>query len=247
LQNRASSLFREPQAGQYTVVTLPRRATCRHPIDAHARRVGKNDTRATLLLGHARLRKENAVMLHRRRHDVGWIEVVCGSMFSGKTEELIRRVRRAVLGKQRVQVFKPKIDARYDATRITSHSAMAIEAEVVDEVGQIRARIHADTQVVGIDEAQFFNSELIPLCQELANRGVRVVVAGLDQDYLGRPFEPIPQLLAIAEEITKCQAVCAKCGDPANHSQRLLNKGERIQVGAAEAYEARCRGCFEPG
>jgi thymidine kinase len=167
-------------------------------------------------------------------------------MFSGKTEELIRRVRRAVLGKQPVQVFKPKIDARYDATRITSHSAMAIEAEVVDEVREIRARIRPETRVVGIDEAQFFDSELVPLCQELANRGVRVVVAGLDQDYLGRPFEPIPQLLAIAEEITKCQAVCARCGDPANHSQRLVSKGERIQVGAAEAYEARCRACFEP-
>ncbi len=185
--------------------------------------------------------------MHRRRHDAGWIEVVCGSMFSGKTEELIRRVRRALLGRQRVQVFKPKIDARYDPTRITSHSAMAIEAEVVSEVSEIRARVHADTQVVGIDEAQFFTSDLVPLCQELANRGVRVVVAGLDQDYMGRPFDPIPQLLAVAEEITKCQAVCAKCGDPANHSQRIAGKAERIQVGAAESYEARCRACFEPG
>jgi thymidine kinase len=184
--------------------------------------------------------------MHRRRHDAGWIEVVCGSMFSGKTEELIRRVRRALLGRQRVQDFKPTIDQRYDATRITSHSAQALEAEVVHDVADIRARIRPDTQVVGIDEAQFFSSELVALCQDLANRGVRVIVAGLDQDYLGRPFEPVPQLLAVAEEITKCQAVCAKCGDPANHSQRIAGRDDRIQVGAAEAYEARCRACFEP-
>src|SRR5579871_2912487 len=142
--------------------------------------------------------------MHRRHTDVGWVEVVCGSMFSGKTEELIRRVRRAVLGRQRVQVFKPEMDVRYDAQKITSHSAMAIEAEVVKDVAEIAARVRDDTQVVGIDEAQFFNADLVPLVERLANRGVRVIVAGLDQDYRGRPFEPVPQLLAIAEEITKC-------------------------------------------
>jgi thymidine kinase len=184
--------------------------------------------------------------MHRRKHDVGWIEVICGSMFSGKTEELIRRVRRATLGRQRVQVFKPAIDQRYDATRITSHSAMAIEAEVVNTVQEIADRIASDTQVVGIDEAQFFSTDLIALVQKLADNGVRVIVAGLDQDYLGRPFEPVPQLLAIAEEITKCQAVCARCGEPANRSQRIQRgDGERILVGAADAYEARCRACFE--
>ena len=185
--------------------------------------------------------------MHRRRHEVGWIEVVCGSMFSGKTEELIRRIRRAMLGKQRVQVFKPAIDQRYDATRITSHSAQAIEAEVVSSVAEIAARVRPDTEVIGIDEAQFFSHELVALVQSLADRGVRVIVAGLDQDYRGRPFEPVPQLLAIAEEITKCLAVCSKCGEAANRSQRMPHaSGDRVLVGAAESYEARCRACFEP-
>jgi thymidine kinase len=177
----------------------------------------------------------------------GWIEVICGSMFSGKTEELIRRVRRAMLGRQRVQVFKPAIDTRYHATRITSHSAMALDAEVVATAAEIAARVRPETQVVGIDEAQFFSAGLVDVVQALADRGVRVVVAGLDQDYRGRPFEPVPQLLAIAEEITKCLAVCARCGEPANRSQRLADTAEeRVLVGAAESYEARCRNCFEP-
>jgi thymidine kinase len=185
--------------------------------------------------------------MRTRRGDVGWIEVICGSMFSGKTEELIRRLRRAMLGRLRVQVFKPLIDKRYDATRITSHSMMALDAEVVATAAEIARRVRPDTQVVGIDEGQFFTEELTDVVQDLADRGVRVIVAGLDQDYRGRPFEPIPQLLAIAEEITKCQAVCACCGAPANRSQRILRgEGERILVGAAESYEARCRACFEP-
>jgi len=168
-------------------------------------------------------------------------------MFSGKTEELIRRARRAQLGRQRVQLFKPRIDQRYDATRITSHSSMALDAEVVASVDELGARVRDDTQVVGIDEVQFFSHDVVELCQRLANRGVRVIVAGLDQDYLGRPFDPVPQLLAVAEEITKCWAVCARCGEPANHSQRLGHAdGERVLVGAAESYEARCRACFDP-
>jgi thymidine kinase len=184
--------------------------------------------------------------MRTRRQEVGWIEVICGSMFSGKTEELIRRIRRAMLGRLRVQVFKPAIDCRYDATAITSHSRMSLEAEVVSTAEEIARRVRPDTQVVGIDEGQFFSGALVDVVQDLADRGVRVLVAGLDQDYRGRPFEPMPQLLAIAEEITKCLAVCACCGEPANRSQRLIARDDdRILVGAAESYEARCRRCFE--
>lgn len=180
------------------------------------------------------------------RVGTGRLEVLCGSMFSGKTEELIRRLRRAVLARQRVQVFKPAIDQRYDSVRIVSHSAHAMDAEPVADVAELRRRLRPDTQVVGIDEVQFFSAEVVELAQSLADRGLRVIVAGLDQDYLGKPFEPVPQLLAIAEEVTKCMAVCAQCGAPANRSQRLVDAGgERVQVGAAEAYEARCRACFE--
>jgi thymidine kinase len=186
--------------------------------------------------------------MQMRRRDHGWIEVICGSMFSGKTEELIRRVRRAMLGRLAVQVFKPKIDTRYDATRVVSHSAMTVEAEVVETADEIAKGVRPETQVVGIDEAQFFATGLVEVVQSLADRGVRVIVAGLDQDYRGRPFEPVPQLLAIAEEITKCLAVCAKCGEPANRSQRLARaqSDARVVVGAADSYEARCRSCFEP-
>lgn len=189
---------------------------------------------------------QNAPM-RQRSPDTGWIEVICGSMFSGKTEELIRRLRRAMLGRLRVQAFKPSIDRRYDATRITSHSAMTLDAEVVSTAEEILQRVRPDTHVVGIDEAQFFSLALVTVVQQLADRGLRVIVAGLDQDYRGQPFEPVPQLLAIAEEITKCLAVCARCGAPANRSQRLSQNGsDRILVGAAEMYEARCRRCFEP-
>jgi thymidine kinase len=182
------------------------------------------------------------------RGEGGRVEVVCGSMFSGKTEELIRRIRRAMLGRQRVQTFKPAIDTRYHESKIVSHSALALEAEVVADPHALLARVRPDTDVVGIDEAQFFGPDLVPVVQALADRGVRVILAGLDQDYLGRPFEPVPQLMAIAEEVTKCHAVCTVCGGTASRSQRVVDvarEGARIQVGAAESYEARCRHCFE--
>ncbi len=182
-------------------------------------------------------------MDHPRR-DAGWIEVICGPMFSGKSEELIRRLRRAAIAKQRVQVFKPAIDRRYHDTRITSHSAQSLDAEALPDVASLVAALDPGTQVVGIDEAQFFGPTLVAAVQSMADRGVRVVIAGLDQDYLGRPFEPIPQLLAIAEQITKCLAVCSQCGALASRSFRLSGGGERVQVGAADSYEARCRACY---
>ena len=181
-----------------------------------------------------------------RAHQTGWIEVVCGSMFSGKTEELIRRLKRAQIAKLKVQVFKPIIDARYSLDHIASHSEQKLSAHVVRSAKEILDSIQKDTQVVGIDEAQFFNHDLIDICQQLADRGIRVIVAGLDQDYKGLPFEPIPQLLAIAEYITKNNAICVVCGNPASRSQRIISDDERVVVGASEAYEARCRKCFDP-
>ena len=167
-------------------------------------------------------------------------------MFSGKSEELIRRLTRARIARQRVQVFKPVVDDRYAGGEIVSHSEMRLAAERVPNASSILARVAPRTQVVGIDEAQFFDEGLIEIVDSLANLGKRVIVAGLDQDYLGRPFEPVPQLLAKAEEITKTLAICVRCGNPANYTQRLLASEERIVVGGARAYEARCRQCFEP-
>jgi thymidine kinase len=181
-----------------------------------------------------------------RQPNQGWIEVIVGSMFSGKSEELIRRLRRARIARQRVQVFKPRIDTRYSTDDIVSHSDMRIESTVVDGARQLLELIAADTEVVGIDEGQFFDQALPAVCGTLANRGIRVIVAGLDQDYLGKPFEPMPQLLAIAEYITKTHAICMVCGNPANHTQRLVVSGDRVLVGAAGLYEARCRRCFDP-
>ena len=180
------------------------------------------------------------------RSKTGWIEVVCGSMFSGKTEELIRRLRRAEIAQQNVQVFKPIIDSRYSADHITSHSDQKLIANSVRSAKEILELVKKETQVVGIDEAQFFNQDLIDVCQTLADRGLRVIIAGLDQDYRGVPFEPIPQLLAIAEYITKSNAICVVCGNPASRSQRIIAEGDRVVVGAQEAYEARCRKCFDP-
>jgi thymidine kinase len=180
------------------------------------------------------------------RQDGGWIEVICGSMFSGKSEELIRRLRRAQLARQIVQIFKPSLDTRYSSRHITSHSDMRIEAEVVKSAQELAAKVLPLATVIGIDEAQFFDLELVEICNRLANEGKRVIVAGLDQDYLGRPFEPLPHLLAIAEHITKTHAICMRCGNPANHSQRLTASTERVMLGAQEVYEARCRRCFEP-
>jgi thymidine kinase len=176
----------------------------------------------------------------------GSIEVICGSMFSGKSEELIRRLKRAVIARQRVQVFKPVIDNRYDAEFVVSHSMMRISAATVENSAQILEKLDPRTDVVGIDEVQFLDASVVELCDRLANLGKRVIVAGLDQDYLGRPFEPIPQLMAIAEYVTKTLAVCSRCGAPANRTQRLISSEERVVVGATGAYEARCRRCFEP-
>jgi thymidine kinase len=176
----------------------------------------------------------------------GWLEVVTGSMFSGKSEELIRRLRRAQIARQRVQVFKPAIDNRFEEGHITSHSAMRIPSDNVTSSRELLELVQPDTEVVGIDEGQFFDVELPAVCNTLADRGIRVIVAGLDQDYLGKPFEPMPQLLAIAEYITKTLAICMVCGGPANHTQRLVASRERVLVGAGDSYEARCRHCFDP-
>ena len=181
-----------------------------------------------------------------RQPGQGWIEVIVGSMFSGKSEELIRRLRRARIARQRVQVFKPRLDTRYSSNDIVSHGEMRMESSVVDNARQLLEHIEADTEVVGIDEGQFFDQDLPAACSALADRGVRVIVAGLDQDYLGKPFDPMPQLLAIAEYITKTHAICMVCGNPANHTQRLVPSGDRVLVGAAGLYEARCRRCFDP-
>jgi thymidine kinase len=180
------------------------------------------------------------------RSNPGWIEVITGSMFSGKSEELIRRLRRVQIARQRVQTFKPDIDGRYGLEHIVSHSAMKIDAELVRSAEEILERILPRTEVVGIDEGQFFDQKLVDVANQLANSGKRVIVAGLDTDYLGKPFEPMPQLLAVAEYITKTLAICMRCGNPANHTQRLVASTDRVVVGGSEAYEARCRKCFEP-
>ena len=178
------------------------------------------------------------------RAGAGWLEVVAGSMFSGKSEELIRRLRRAQIAKRKVQIFKPHIDNRYSAGHITSHSAMQIEAESVASSRELLEKVKPDTEVVGIDEGQFFDPELPAVCTMLADQGKRVIVAGLDQDYLGRPFEPMPQLMATAEYVDKMLAICMQCGAPANRTQRLVHSTDRVVVGGAHAYEARCRRCF---
>lgn len=176
-------------------------------------------------------------------NDTGWIEVVCGSMFSGKTEELIRRLRRAQIAKQSVAIFKPVIDTRFAEDRIVSHSGVSLPSINVSNAEEIRAQA-GGVDVIGIDEAQFFDLELVRVCEELADRGHRVIIAGLDQDYLGQPFEPMPQLLAVAEYITKTLAICMVCGNPANRTQRVTRNAERVLVGAGDAYEARCRKCW---
>jgi thymidine kinase len=179
--------------------------------------------------------------------NIGWIEVICGCMFSGKSEELIRRLRRAEIAQQRVQIFKPKIDARYSEEHIYSHSDVRIRAELVSDAKEILQRTDARTEVVGIDEGQFLGDDLPRVADTLADMGKRVIVAGLDTDYLGKPFEPMPVLMAISEEVTKTLAICMRCGNPAMHTQRLIESDERVVVGAKGMYEARCRRCFEPG
>ncbi|TNF33113.1 MAG: thymidine kinase [Deltaproteobacteria bacterium] len=177
---------------------------------------------------------------------MGQVEVICGSMFSGKTEELIRRLRRARIARQRVQVFKPAVDDRYGKEHVTSHTQDRVEALVVHSAEELLKKVDDRTEVVGIDEVQFFDAAIVDVIDKLANRGKRVIVAGLDQDYLGRPFEPVPQIMAIAEHVTKTLAVCVRCGAPANRSQRLVSGDGRVLVGATEVYEPRCRRCFEP-
>ena len=182
----------------------------------------------------------------RHKPNQGWIEVIVGSMFSGKSEELIRRLRRAQIARQRVQIFKPQIDTRFSDDHIVSHSEMRIPSVPVSSSRLLLEQVAPDAEVVGIDEGQFFDAELPAICNVLADQGKRVIVAGLDQDYLGKPFEPMPQLLAIAEYITKTLAICMVCGNPANHTQRLVASADRVLVGATGMYEARCRVCFDP-
>ncbi|MBN2601157.1 MAG: thymidine kinase [Candidatus Marinimicrobia bacterium] len=174
----------------------------------------------------------------------GWIEVVCGSMFSGKTEELIRRLRRAQIAKQKVAIFKPMIDVRYSEDHIVSHNQQKIPSIAVEKAEDILKYVK-DAHVLGIDEAQFFDASLVMVCRQLAESGRRVIVAGLDKDYRGIPFEPIPQLLCEAEYITKTLAICMKCGNPASYTQRITKSNERVLLGATDSYEARCRSCFE--
>jgi thymidine kinase len=182
----------------------------------------------------------------RHPNQQGWIEVIVGSMFSGKSEELIRRLRRAQIARQNVQIFKPHVDTRYSHEHIVSHSEMRIPSVPVETARELLAKVEANTEVIGIDEGQFFDSELPTVCNILADQGKRVIVAGLDKDFLGKPFEPMPQLLAIAEYITKTLAICMVCGNPANHTQRLVPSGDRVLLGATGTYEARCRRCFDP-
>jgi thymidine kinase len=179
--------------------------------------------------------------------NIGWIEVICGPMFSGKSEELIRRLRRAMIARKRVEVFKPAIDDRYSETEIVSHGDLRLNSQVVANASQIAERIDWRSEVVGIDEANFMGPGLVEVAQRLADSGKQVLIAGLDTDYMGRPFAPIPDLLAHAESITKTLAICVRCGNPAKHTQRLRGSEDLIVVGAADLYEARCRRCFEPG
>jgi thymidine kinase len=177
---------------------------------------------------------------------MGTIEVICGPMFSGKTEELIRRLKRAVIARRKVQVFKPRIDSRYDPEAVVSHSQQKMVSTVIGKASEVLEKLSPDVEVVGIDEVQFLGAEILPVVKQLAGRGVRVVVAGLDQDYRGAPFEPMPQLLAEAEYITKELAICVVCGAPANRSQRIVADDATVHVGSTESYEARCRKDFSP-
>lgn len=190
---------------------------------------------------------DNADERRKVRHNgTGWVEVIAGSMFSGKSEELIRRLNRARIARQKVQVFKPGIDARYSVEEIASHSGQKHISIPVANTAEMMAQVVAETEVIGIDEGQFFDDAIIDAVNQLAASGKRVIVAGLDQDFMGKPFDPMPQLLSIAEFITKTHAICVKCGATANYSQRTVESEERVEVGAADKYEARCRQCFIP-
>ncbi|MBP7669212.1 MAG: thymidine kinase [Candidatus Eisenbacteria bacterium] len=184
-------------------------------------------------------------MIHGAPASGGWIEVICGSMFSGKTEELIRRLRRAVIARQRVAIFKPVVDDRYAVDQLVTHDRVSIPSRPVRHPRDILEQA-GDAQVLGIDEVQFFDRTIVDVCQQLASAGIRVIVAGLDTDYRGCPFEPVPELMAVAEYVTKTHAVCVVCGSPAIRTQRVVKRGDRILVGGSDAYEPRCRACFEP-
>ncbi len=183
---------------------------------------------------------ENTIHQNKRK---GSIEVICGSMFSGKTEELIRRLKRAQYAKQKVEIFKPAIDTRYDDTKVVSHDSNSIHSTPVPSSANILL-LASEVQVVGIDEAQFFDNELPNVCRDLANSGVRVIIAGLDMDYLGNPFGPMPALLAIAEYVTKVHAICMRCGNLANHSHRITDESSLVLLGETNNYEPLCRDCF---
>lgn len=173
----------------------------------------------------------------------GWIEVICGSMFSGKTEELIRRLKRARIARQKVEIFKPAVDVRYDEDNVVSHDASSIPSWPVESSSQILLMVN-DVDVVGVDEAQFFDSELISVCNQLANSGIRVIVAGLDMDFTGKPFGPIPALLASAEYVTKVHAICMHCGHLAQYSHRTIEGDKLVVLGETESYEPLCRRCY---
>ncbi|HPR30753.1 MAG TPA: thymidine kinase [Prolixibacteraceae bacterium] len=173
----------------------------------------------------------------------GWIEVICGSMFSGKTEELIRRLNRARIARQKVEIFKPGVDVRYSADQVVSHNENAIRSTPVETASNILL-LTGDVDVVGIDEAQFFDPALVEVCQKLANMGIRVIVAGLDMDFKGKPFGPMPQLMAVAEYVTKVHAICMKCGDLAHFSHRLSENDKLVLLGEKSEYEPLCRRCF---
>jgi thymidine kinase len=183
---------------------------------------------------------ENTIQQQNKR---GSIEVICGSMFSGKTEELIRRLKRAQYAKQNVEIFKPSVDIRYDQSKVVSHNSNSIQSTPVPSSANILLLAH-NVDVVGIDEAQFFDAELPSVCVQLANSGIRVIVAGLDMDYLGKPFGPMPALLAVAEYVTKVHAICMRCGNLANHSYRITEESELVLLGETNNYEPLCRDCF---
>ncbi len=178
---------------------------------------------------------------------LGWIEIVCGPMFSGKSEELIRRLRRARIARKRVQVFKPTMDNRYSLDEIVSHGDQRMKSEVVNSAKEILQKLDWRSQVVGVDVSNFFGPDILEVTAQIADAGKQVIVAGLDTDFMGRPFPPMPDLLCLAESITKTLAICMRCGNPAKHTQRLVESDDLIVVGAAGMYEARCRRCFEPG
>ena len=173
----------------------------------------------------------------------GWTEVICGSMFSGKTEELIRRLKRAEFARLRVEIFKPRIDVRYSEEEVVSHDASAIRSTPVDSAQNILL-MTSDVDVVGLDEAQFFDQGLVEVCRQLADSGVRVIVAGLDMDFTGKPFGPVPALMATAEYVTKVHAICVRCGNLAHHSHRLTSDEKQVMLGAQDSYEPICRHCF---